>query len=262
MPAVPHLAFAAVCALLVVAAARKARALSLSGAVAAACVGWAVFGFAGGRGAIALLLFFVSSSLLSRVGKKRKAALLYEKGGERDALQVLANGGVAALCAVAVPFAAPYLWAVAAFLGALASANADTWATELGSLAKGSPRLITNLRPAPTGASGAISLPGTLAAVAGAVVIGVMVLAWNGSPRDILAVAGGGVFGALFDSLLGATVQAQYRCHICGKLTERLSHCDNAPTEKARGVAWMNNDAVNALATLGGAIVAAALAGR
>ncbi len=261
MPPVPHLLLAAACAATVALGARKARALSVSGALAAACVGFALFGFAGGRGAVALLVFFVSSSALSRVGKKRKAALLYEKGGERDALQVLANGGVAAVCGLAIPFWASVSWPVFALLGALAAANADTWATELGSLAKGAPHLITNLRPAPTGSSGAISLPGTLAALAGAALIGALALEWNRGWHGVLVITIGGVAGALFDSLLGATLQVQYRCPVCGKLTERRTHCDNAPTERVRGISWMNNDVVNALATLCGALVAALATG-
>ena len=142
-----------------------------------------------------------------------------------------------------------------ALLGALAEANADTWATELGSLAKKPPRLITTLRPAPTGASGAVSAPGTLAALAGAVLVAAVAF----SPAGFVAATAGGVAGALFDSLLGATVQAQFRCPVCHALTERRAHCDQTPTKPARGLPWLNNDIVNVLATLAGALVAAGL---
>ena len=240
--------------------ARRVHALNTSGAIAAAVVGTLVAGGTGWPGAIALLLFFVSSSGLSRVGKKKKAALAFEKGGERDMGQVFANGGVAALCAGILPFAPPtaqdFLWA--AFLGSLAEACADTWATEIGTLAKGAPRLITNFRPAPPGASGAVSLPGTLAAFAGAALVASV--GFFGGNRGVAFVAAllGGFGGALFDSLLGATVQAQYQCQTCGKLTERREHC-GLPTTLARGFAWMNNDVVNTLGTLAGALFAAVI---
>lgn len=251
---------AAALAVIVAGAAWRVRALSASGAVAAALVGFLLFGMAGGKGALALLLFFVSSSALSRLGKKRKDALSFEKGGERDAGQVLANGGIAALCAALIPFVPPqnFTLIAAALLGALAAANADTWATEIGALARRPPRLITTFRPAPTGASGAVSLPGTAAALAGAWLIALVALAWGVGNEGILAVTVGGFAGSLFDSLLGATIQAQYRCTICGKLTEQRVHCKQ-PTEKARGLAWMNNDVVNALATAFGASAAALL---
>lgn len=264
-PTAGHLALAFALAAGVALAARAKRALSPSGAVAAAGIGFVVFGWAGGPGAIALLLFFATSTALSRWRKRDKERLGYEKsGGERDAGQVLANGGVAALCALFVPsllgsglFGAAFV----ALLGALAEANADTWATEIGSLAKKPPRLITTFRPAPPGASGAVSWPGTLAALAGAgVVAAVAAFAGAGAgAAGFAAAAGGGFVGALLDSLLGATVQAQYRCPVCGALTERREHCNATATVRARGLAWMNNDAVNALATLAGALIAAGL---
>jgi uncharacterized protein (TIGR00297 family) len=252
----PSLALAAGLALAVSALAWRVHALTKSGAIAAAVVGFLVMGFGGGPGAGGLLLFFISSSALSRWGKKRKQSLDYEKGGERDAAQVLANGGVAALAALLIPFFPQTPWPAAALLGALAAANADTWATEIGSLAKRPPRLITTLQTAPVGSSGAVSVPGTLASAAGAALIGVTALFYGFGFIGLLAVVAGGVAGSLFDSLLGATVQVQYRCAVCGKVTERHTHHD-LPTRWERGVLWMNNDAVNLLATLCGALVTA-----
>ncbi len=236
----------------------RVRALTTSGACAATLVGFLVMGWGGATGGIALLLFFVSSSALSRLGKKRKASLGYEKSGERDASQVLANGGVAALSALLLVFFPHNIRPMAMLLGALAAANADTWATEIGSLAAFPPRLITNLRPAPVGSSGAISAPGTLASLVGALLIGTVLFFGAFGLRGVLTVAISGLTGSLFDSLLGATIQVQYRCTRCHKLTERKTHHD-LPTERARGITWMNNDAVNFLATLCGAIVAASL---
>ena len=148
---------------LVALSAWRVRALTPSGAVAAAGVGFCHLAFGGWLGAGALLAFFGTSTALSKLGKRRKDALGFEKSSRRDALQVLANGGVAALCAS--------LGWTEAMLGALAAANADTWATEIGSLFGGTPRKITTLKPAAVGESGAISLAGTLAALAGAALI-------------------------------------------------------------------------------------------
>jgi uncharacterized protein (TIGR00297 family) len=257
LPDASQLYLAAILAVVIALAAKLARALSWSGAVAAAVVGFLLFGIGGWRGAAALLLFFITSSALSRVGKARKDALKFEKGGERDAGQVLANGGIAALCAALMTLY-PHRshWLAIGLLGALAAANADTWATELGSLAKRQPFLITNFRPAPTGSSGAVSVPGTLAALAGAALIGTLALFWGLGVDGVAVVAVSGLTGALFDSLLGATVQVQYRCPVCGSLTERRIHCDNTPTERAHGLRLIGNDLVNFAATALGAALA------
>ena len=83
-------------------AARASRALSTSGAIAALGVGAASVASGWSWGAL-LLAFFISSSALSRIGidiKRRRTSSIVEKGGERDAVQVLANGGVFAMAAL------------------------------------------------------------------------------------------------------------------------------------------------------------------
>lgn len=191
------------------------------GAAAALAVGLAtIYGF-GWRGMALLLAFFVSSSLLTR------AAAGGEKGGgggRRNARQVLANGGVAALAALAGNWA----W----FAGALAAANADTWATEVGSHSPTMPRLITTWSRVPAGTDGGMTLLGTAGGVAGAgLIAGVSYAVGH---RAATAVAAAGVVGMLLDSLLGATVQGKVR--------------------------WMDNDAVNLAATLAGAACAGLIA--
>lgn len=212
---------------------------------------------------MALLLFFITSSALSRWGKRQKAGLGYEKGGKRDAGQVLANGGAAALCAVllaAVP--SPFRhFVLAAMLGALATANADTWATEIGSLLGGRPRRITDFAETRPGESGAVSLAGTLAALAGASLLGLMAQAWHLGVQAVIAVTIAGLAGALADSFLGATVQAQYRDPATGRLTERHTASDGTPHSLARGHTFITNDVVNLLATLVGALIAAIMVG-
>src|ERR1043165_5678536 len=80
------------------------KSLSGAGPVAAVGVGTAIFFGGGPYWFTALFVFFVTSSALGRVGADRKAGvkLDYQKGDRRDAMQVFANGGVAAICALSV----------------------------------------------------------------------------------------------------------------------------------------------------------------
>lgn len=242
-------------------AARRARALSRSGAVATALLGSVTFGLGGVAWAAPLLAFFVFSSLLSAISKRRARrdfAEVFEKGGERDAGQVLANGGVAGV-AVVLNFLHPDpLW-YAAFVGSLSAAAADTWGTEIGVLSRGSVRSVLTFRLVPPGTSGGVSLVGSVGSVAGACLVAwVGALFVGGSLRFAIGATVAGIAGAFADSALGATVQAGYRCPHCLADTERKEHC-GAATELIRGFAWANNDAVNLACCLVGAIAAAAL---
>ncbi len=251
-----------VLALAIATGARLLRSLSYTGAVAATILGTAVYGFGGWRAALILITFFVSSSLLGRLAKRRGAQseARYAKGALRDAGQVSSNGLVAGLLAIVIGVGAAGEWPWLGYAGAIAAVTADTWATELGALSTFAPRLITHLRrQVPAGTSGGISPPGTLAAIGGATLIGLLTcLVLPGANWGVIApVAIAGFAGALFDSFLGATVQSMYRCSADGIETEQhpRHHC-GAATTQIRGWSWLDNDRVN----LASAILGAALA--
>lgn len=228
-------------------AAWLARALTLSGLLAAALVGTSVWVGLGWRGFAVLAAFFVLASGLTRLGYRRKAAAgLAEgqaegRGGRRTASQVLANGGVAAVAAPLAAFApeavVPPLLAVA-FAAAFATTAADTASTEVGQLLRRRTVLVTTLRPVPPGTDGGVSLPGTAAALGAAVLVaglggGLGLYGPAGVWAGAMVAAAGGFLGAAADSLLGATLER-------------------------RGL--LDNDRVNLLATLAGALLGAALA--
>ncbi|MFN8475958.1 MAG: DUF92 domain-containing protein [Anaerolineae bacterium] len=249
----------------------RSGSLSRSGVLGAIITGTLIFGLGGLVWGALLVFFFVSSSLLShwKEAQKAEAAEKFSKGSRRDISQALANGGVGAALAVGNWLAPHPAWLLA-YTGAMAAVTADTWATEIGVLSRRPPRLITTLRPVPVGTSGGITLLGTLAAFAGGLFIGVAAAALVALTRLLpwlptsgpaasttaltLAGAVAGVGSALFDSLLGATVQRQYRCDVCGQVTERHTH-HGQPTRVVRGWPWLNNDAVNFLASLAGALI-------
>lgn len=248
-------------ALLIAFGARQANALSRSGMLAAILVGTLHFGFGGLGPAILLIAFFLSSSLLSRLGgeRKRQVQASFAKGGKRDARQVLANGGLASSFAILHALRPEGFW-LGGLAGALAAANADTWATELGVLSRRPPRRITDLQPAPRGASGAVSPLGTAASLAGAAVIAGLVGIVSLNPALVPGALLGGLGGSLLDSFLGASVQAIYYCPRCERETERHPiHTCGEETRGLRGWRWLDNDAVNAAGTALGAAVSIVL---
>jgi uncharacterized protein (TIGR00297 family) len=249
------------CAAGIAFAAYRARSLSRSGAWGALLEGTIIFGLGGWRWAVLLLAFFISSSALTRVFIKRKIALdeKFEKGGQRDVGQVLANGGIASIFAGLHFFFPQASWTWMAFAASLAAVNADTWATELGVLNPSMPRAITSWKPVERGTSGGISVYGTLAAAGGALLIALLagLVRGSGTFWNVLGVASlGGLLGALFDSFLGASVQAIYHCPHCDKETEKYPlHTCGSQTFQIRGWNWLNNDMVNLGCALVGALI-------
>ncbi|MCF7804847.1 MAG: DUF92 domain-containing protein [Candidatus Marinimicrobia bacterium] len=235
----------------------RLRVLNLSGTVAAFLLGTFVFGIGGLRWVVPMGAFFVLSSLLSKFGKQKKDILhsVYEKTGNRDMMQVLANGGLAGLLAIIWHYTQTDLLYFV-FLGGLAAATADTWATELGVFSRQQPRSLLTLQPVAMGTSGGITLFGTLGATAGAAVLGFS--GWIVSPQFSLGSLGivtlAGLVGSMVDSILGATVQAQYKCPTCDKITEKTEHCGNNPLHHIRGFRLINNDVVNLACTVAGAL--------
>ncbi len=246
-------AFAAIVAVL----AYRTRALSFGGALAAFAVGAVVFGRGGWPAAAVLFAFFLPSTLLSRVGAARKRAISRERAGARSAWQVLANGGVAAICALGGVYSGAPL--AAAFAGAFAAASADTWGTELGMLSHTSPVSILTLRPLAPGRSGGVTLLGIAATAAGSLCVAAVAAGIGIAP--FWSVALGGFAGAIADSILGASLQAVRWCPVCACECETLAHDCGAKTTLRRGAGWLENDGVNFAATLCGAVVSSFAAG-
>jgi uncharacterized protein (TIGR00297 family) len=235
------------------------RTLTGGGAIAAWLVGTLVLAGTGWPGAAALLAFFVSSSLVSRLEPADRR--LDAKGSRRDASQVLANGGAAALAALLGP-ARPELalWLVT---GALAAAAADTWATSLGRRSRIAPRLLLGGRMVPPGTSGGVTALGSGAALIGAALVAGAGAAAGGTPVLFPIGALVGFLGMALDSALGATLQGRWHCPACDLPSEWPVHRCGTRTFPRGGSPWLDNDGVNFAATLAaGALAWAAWAWR
>ncbi len=238
--------------------------LSRSGAAATFLIALIVFGFGGWLWAIPILAFFILSSLLSKLKsvRRRSAEEHFEKTSRRDIGQVLANGGIAALCVLGYQFFEHTFWFIA-YIGAIAAATADTWGTELGIAFGGRVRSVVSMDEVDPGTSGGVSLAGLLAGTAGGAIIGFtgsgfFIAQPGAAPSLSLLIAVGivsGFSGSLIDSYIGALWQVRYTCGECGINTERREHCGSM-TNRSGGIPWMNNDWVNVFCTAAGGLTA------
>jgi uncharacterized protein (TIGR00297 family) len=238
--------------------ARHARALSSSGALAAAATGTLAMA-AGWNWGVLLIAYFVSATLLSRHRGTEKIARTggrIEKGGERDALQVMANGGLFALCAVGFRLSPDALWQ-ALGAAALAASAADTWSTEIGTLADAPPRSILDWATVDVGTSGGVTTQGLLAGFAGAAFMAILTMLVRWPIVATAAALVGGAFGCVLDSVLGASLQARRWCATCETATEQRIHRCGTSTTVTGGLRWLDNDGVNAISTIGGALFGA-----
>jgi uncharacterized protein (TIGR00297 family) len=209
-----------------------------------------------------LVSFLLVAGAATRFRYKQKAEMgaAESKRGARTWQNVLANGAVATVSAVLFGVTVHPVFA-AAFLGAVSTSAADTLATELGLLYPYEPTLITDLRRrVRPGTSGGVTLLGEVASTLGALVIGVAAVttgyAGIASSRLVAISLAAGLSGSTVDSLLGATVQAVFRCPGCGGITEKTIHCEES-TALVRGTRWVDNNTVNFLSTIAGSAVAA-----
>jgi uncharacterized protein (TIGR00297 family) len=243
------------------------KAVSRSGAWGTMTVGTIIFGLGGMIFAIPLLFFFISSSVLSAIKTKGKVKALnaVNKSGPRDIWQVFANGGIATIAVIIYFLTGSIIWFFA-FLASLCEATSDTWATEIGTLYGCPPISIITFQRVDPGQSGGITLLGMMGAIGGSLVT--MLVAWRTSSlahglsllnaNIWFMAANTGLVGSLLDSVLGGSIQAQYRCPNCNRLVERKTHC-GGPTSHIRGWKFMGNDLVNFACASFAAIVAAVI---
>ena len=251
--------------LLCIFAARRGH-LSFSGTIATMFVGCTTFWFLGLAGWMCLIVFFFTSSRLTkltRTAASQVAAGIQKKGGCRDYMQVLANGGPATLAALLYGFTGNPLF-ITLFGAAIAESNADTWAGEVGILSPKPPVMITTFKPVQKGLSGGVTVLGTSAGFVASVVIavtwyigfhGVVVAPWL---QNACVIAIAGFIGSVVDSLLGATVQAHFWDEVRQQITEH-EVTQGRQNRLCRGWRFMDNDIVNLVSNLSAMAAAAGL---
>ena len=213
-----------------------AKGVDRSGLIAGIGLGTLVYLGLGWRGYLLLLAFFVIGTVCTKIGYARKAAagIAQERGGRRGARNALAKTSVPAVCAIFAATTQHPLVYTLAFAGAFATAAADTASSEIGKAFGRRTFLITTLRPVPRGTEGAVSVEGTLAGILGGALVGTLAASVHLLPwTAVLPITLAAFVANTLESLVGATLES-------------------------RGL--LDNEAVNFLNTLTGALLAATAA--
>ena len=231
----------------------KFRWLSGLGSITASAFGFCLLWLGGWEWVTPLLVFFGSSSLLSKI-RRTPRSKGEKKDDIRSATQVLANGGVAWMLLITYAVTLQEVW-YAGFIGSLAAANADTWATEIGRLAGGRPRNILSGQLLKKGLSGGVTWQGTSGSLIGAALIGFVCIPFSLHPATQWLVLGvlAGMVGSLLDSIMGSAFQVKYQDTESGDVVEHLQF--DKEQVQVGGVKWVTNDMVNVFCTFSGAVM-------
>lgn len=225
----------------------RKRQLNLSGVVAAVVMGAAAT-VMGGFTSLSLYLFFlISAAVIGKLSKKiRGLDRIHKKGGRRDAVQVLANGGAALAAMLIHAFDSSPVY-LAVFTACLAEACSDTWASEIGVLSKSEPVSILTFTKVPKGLSGGVSLLGTCSAMLSSILYGIFAFScYDGINLSLVMVVIFSSFaGVMTDSVLGATLQAHFYDEEEDIITEHSRDREGNALKLVRGLRFMDNDMVN-----------------
>lgn len=234
------------------------KAVNHSGAAAGFTLGFLLAVLGGWQVWILLMWFFLSSTFIGRIRPERREAAsgVQERGNKREWIQVFANAGPSLVWVIIYAFLKEPVFLAAAAAG-FSAATADTWSSEIGVLSKQQPVLITSIftqrQQISPGLSGGVTRLGTAAGMTGAIGTAALSFAlFNGIYLSTaLLIAAAGFAGTLLDSILGATIQAQYRDLKSSLDTER----QGTHNPLVRGYNWCSNDAVNAIITTVSSII-------
>lgn len=208
--------------------------------------------FTGYTGVTVFSLSFALAALLSLVKREKRKAReegLYPRVGARGIVSVLANS-LPALIYGAVYFGTGIRAFFIASAVTVVAGVADSFASDIGIIGEGKVVSILTFKEVPRGMSGGVSLLGTLSALLSSLFVSLALFAVGEiGLKGAWVVPLSAFLGTIIDSILGASVQRAYKCRVCGKLTERKSHCDT-PTDKIKGLAIVDNNVVNVISLL------------
>ena len=214
--------------------------LSISGFIGASLMATLIVGYGGINTLLIFITFFISSSILSHINKQD----IYLKKSKRNINQVYSNGGVALTIFLISHFINNDIMPIL-ILASIASANADTWGTELGKLSLKPPIDIISRKVIKKGMSGGITMVGTIGSMLGSMLIGFLGYFFHIEINAIIIIIIAGFSASIIDSIIGSTYQARFICPKSSAISEKkkLNHYLYTGNKN------INNDVVNIICT-------------
>lgn len=222
------------------------KAMTTSALILAFIFAFLITYFGGVSSYLILMAVFLGIVITSKIGKKERLKVnknVIEKSGQKDICEIIANVGTGAVTLILYGiYKEPFLLVVYASI--MAESLADTLASDIGVLSHKKPINIITLKRSEPGLSGNISFLGLASSLIGAFIIAIIFCAFHFSIKYLIIITLSGFLGAIFDSILGATIQVKYKCQKCSKITEKKNHCQKE-TIYYKGLKIINNDIVN-----------------
>jgi len=203
----------------------------LLGVIVWGCLGWPGYGV--------VMFYFLVGSGVTRIGLERKEAegIAEKRSGQRGPENVWGSALTATICALLTLISTPdwYPLLILGYVASFSTKLADTTASEVGKAYGQRTFLITSLQPGPRGTDGAVSLEGTIAGIVASLLIALV--AWGFGMINLWGIrlcAIAAFVATNIESVIGATLQSRW--------------------------SWLNNEVVNIINTLIGALLAMGLA--
>ena len=219
------------------------KSLTPQGYLHAMALGTGLWTTLGWRGWTFCVLYLILGSLVTKVrfAQKEKLGIAEGRGGRRGPENVWGSAATALACAVcSVQGETTFLGLsselfVLGYVASLATKMADTSASEIGKAFGKTTFLITTLERVPPGTEGAVSAEGTLAAVAGGLLLSLYGWSIGLISTKMIPISVAAAFIATnIESVLGATLQGK------------------------KNLEWITNEVINFINTLIGAVLAIA----
>lgn len=239
----------------------KLKLLNLSASFILFFFAFVLYYFGGIKSYIALMLVFCVVIIVEKLLHTKTATIfqsMNKEYGLRNERQLIANALMIVL-SIAIYGITKNVVFIISFFATIAEAIGDSIASDVGVLSRTDPFDICTFKKVPKGVSGGISILGTIASICVCLYTGILYCCiYEMNFHHFAAIVISSLLGIILDSVLGSKIQAQYRCAICGKVTEKERHCEQATTLE-KGFRTFDNTKVNLICNIFSCVLACLL---